>query len=240
MKKGIQKILDGISHAAFDALMAGIFLVVWVFPDNFSRGRVAAIQSVFQLELLAVHCGHFLGFVVMAESWRLRWFLATLLLLTYLSVFAGLTYLSQSWTPLIAGIMLVLSKVPLVKSGLSDKAQKPYAALWGGSVILWFVCYSIGGRLAGPGLVFIHEVDATEIHYTMIASGYLYFSGLAAAKFALAPLINDQGPARQNRNRIIAWRRQPKVAFLSRRRRPPPTTLPAAKGGRDRPGDSKP
>ena len=199
-----QQVADRIGRIAAanaDTLTALAYLITWLFPFAWGKDAVRYMMLVMLVEFLVVHSGGFLGMVVFDESKaRLR---KTLLLLgfgAFYLLFAGAFALAfESWLPILTFAWLLAAKFamvwlrPVAKSDERDRQM----AFWGLSVAAYLAAVFAGVMLPLPRLGLSGDIVPllglpggglwVEQPHTVIASGTIYFSLLAWAKWAWRP-----------------------------------------------------
>ncbi|HZX91658.1 MAG TPA: hypothetical protein VFE67_13540 [Rudaea sp.] len=199
-RSAVLQILQRLLAALPDAITAAVFLTAWVAPTRFGPVYVRDLTLVLAMEFIVIHSSVFYAIIVgvdVARGKRIAW-LAGLSSLYLVFVFGFAIEYKSSW-PVFAFAWLFVSRFLHVwispASGEAEGARM--VKLWAVSVVAYlfgaFTAILVPLPSLGMTSAFISSMmqsggtgwSSGETH-TTLAFGLLYFSILAAAKFALS------------------------------------------------------
>lgn len=198
-RQSISRSLAGVASALPDALTAGFFLVVWLWPLRFGTDAVKTAILIMIVEFLTVHASGLLGGVVLSPG-RSRGTRLKVLAgvgVVYLLFVIVFVLIFQQWWPLLVFGWLLLAKFSRVLSGTvaatGDAAIQ--IALWVASGIFYLLGVLLTVLLPLPRLgvtaAVVSGLDLpgsgiwVEEPHRLLAFGFLYFAALAAVKLRL-------------------------------------------------------
>jgi hypothetical protein len=187
--------------AAPDAITAICFGATWAMPLAWSVDATKTLMLVMLMEFLVVHSGGFFGMVVLATDIpKLKRSLAILGLGCFYLMFAAAFSLAfQAWWPVWTFLWLLGSRFAVI--WLSPLPREDEAgrqmSLWALSCAAYLAAVFAGVLLPLPQLGITEAVLPqlglsgsglwVEKPYTVLASGLIYFSIMAWAKWKLGP-----------------------------------------------------
>lgn len=177
--------------AGSDLSFAAFFLVTWIAPYTFGEHTVRRLLLVMLLEFLVVHSTGFLGAIGAADSpLRVRALQYGGLLLFYLIFALAFAAGMGSLWPVVAFVLLLLSKLPVVvlRPPTMD-GQMVVMANWAAMTALYLggifltVTANVPALGITPEVIAHQEIDVggiwPEEPYRVMAFGTIYFTGLA-------------------------------------------------------------
>lgn len=192
----LQSWYSNVGAAQADAVTAAMFLTGWFAPLAID-GLVSNLAVIMIVEFLLIHAsGCYSLFILTGERSRRQ----TVTVLTAMSVFFLLfivvwCLMFGQWWPLSVFCWLIVGKLQLFRTGQGERKDLLFnrMVVWGATGMLYILVIFLGLLLPVPEFGITAEVvplldmkadgDWMERPQTVVASGAVYFSMMAWAKF---------------------------------------------------------
>jgi hypothetical protein len=189
--------VQGIVRSGFALLVATAFIAAWVDPASLSQDAMLSLRATLVLEMLALHSGAFLGFLVIRAGQggprRMASSMAIAVPVMALYVIAGWNFSRevQSWWPLVACLWLVAGRVlPLARRDRAAHSAVIRTMIIEWLLALgWFITMMVAVRGISLPLMGLDGIDAASYPFEAWSGGLtlvhevqwgaLHFSGLA-------------------------------------------------------------
>ena len=204
------RFLQRLLAALPDAITAAVFLTAWLTPERFGPDRVKDLTLVMAMEFIVIHSSIFYAVIAgvdIARGKRIAW-LAGLSCLYLVFVFGFAIGYKSSW-PIFAFAWLFVSRFLHVwlNPVSSDVQASRMVNMWVVSVVAYLFGAFTVNLVALPSLGMTPDFVSSMTQssggtgwgsggaHTSLAFGSMYFSILAAAKFAMSGKARSPAPA---------------------------------------------